>query len=223
MKKLATLFVALVASVSTFAQVEKGTFTLQPMVGMNVSSLSGKGMSNGKYDITFGSKVGIVGGVEAGYQITDRLGVSLGVLYSNQGAKLKLPAETESSCDNSLKITQHALNIPVLVNFYVWKGLAVKAGVQPGFALSTKVTGDVSYNGKTLLSADKLNSIADLDDYTNTFSLSIPVGVSYDFNFGLTVDARYNIGVTNVVKDDNTSIYGKGSAFQITVGYKFKL
>ena len=28
------------------------------------------------------------------------------------------------------------LNIPILANFYVWKGLAIKAGLQPGFIFS---------------------------------------------------------------------------------------
>ena len=30
------------------------------------------------------------------------------------------------------------LNIPILANFYVWKGLAIKAGLQPGFKLYSK-------------------------------------------------------------------------------------
>ena len=86
------------------------------------------------------------------------------------------------------------LNIPVVANVYVVKNLAVKLGVQPGFCVA------------------KDKAVA------NTFDLSIPVGLSYEFN-NFVVDGRYNFGVTNVAKGVNT----KNSVFQFTVGYKFPL
>lgn len=65
--------------------------------------------------------------------------------------------------------------------------MALKAGVQPGFLLAAKAKeGDVK---------------VDVKEMYKTFDLSIPVGLSYDFKFGLILDARYNIGVTNLAKD----------------------
>ena len=179
MKKLATLLVALVASVSTFAQVEKGTITLQPMVGLIESSTTTDGATY---------HAGFIGGVEGAYQLSDRVGVSVGALYSMQGA-------------GNLDI--NTLNIPVLCNVYVWKSLAVKAGVQPEITLSASANG------------------ADVKEAFKSANVSIPVGASYDFPFGLTVDARYNIGLTNVVK--GSAVSANNMAFQITAGYKFKL
>lgn len=92
------------------------------------------------------------------------------------------------------------MNVPVLANVYVVPGLAVKLGVQPGFMV------------------DKDN----MDD-VNTFDLSIPVGLSYEYK-NVVLDARYNWGVTKINKhsvdgaDDNYN-----SVFQITLGYKFDL
>ena len=198
MKKLATLLVALVASISTFAQVEKGTITLQPMVGLTETSFTADAAK---------FKVGFIGGVEGAYQISDRVGVSLGVLYAMQGAKYDyalISTSTGSTVGSgSQNVNLNTLNIPVLCNVYVWKGLAVKAGVQPEIVLSAKV-GDKDVKS----------------DYSST-NVSIPVGASYDFPFGLTVDARYNIGLTNVWKGDESS--ASNMAFQITAGYKFKL
>ena len=179
MKKLATLLVALVASVSTFAQVEKGTITLQPMVGLIEASTTAEGATY---------HAGFIGGVEGAYQVSNRVGVSVGALYAMQG--------TGQSDINTL-------NIPVLCNVYVWKGLAVKAGVQPEIVLSASANG------------------VDFKDEVKTANVSIPVGASYDFPFGLTLDARYNIGVTNMSAVEGFS--ANNCAFQITAGYKFKL
>ena len=223
MKKLATLLVALVASVSSFAQVEKGTFTLQPMVGIDVTSLSGDASLFGEIPATFNSKVGFVGGVEGAYQFTDRFGLSVGVLYAMGGAKVDFTIDGKSAKDidgltNDSKVSVSALNVPVLANVYVWKGLALKAGIQPQFLLSAKMQAKVDYNSKTLVDKDY-----DLKEASNSVSLSVPVGASYDFPFGLTVDARYNIGITNVAKYDDNKVIGKHNMFQVTVGYKFHL
>ena len=92
------------------------------------------------------------------------------------------------------------LNIPVLANVYVVPGLAVKLGVQPGFMVDKDDAKDV-----------------------NTFDLSIPVGLSYEYN-NFVLDGRYNWGVTKINKHslkgaDDT----RNSVFQITLGYKFSL
>ena len=193
MKKLATLLVALVASISTFAQVEKGTITLQPMVGLTETSFTGS---------LFKGKLGFIGGVEGAYQISNRVGVSVGVLYDMQGAKEEYQVWGNTASVSST-VDLNTLNIPVLCNVYVWKGLAVKAGVQPEITLSASANG------------------ADVKEAFKSANVSIPVGASYDFPFGLTVDARYNIGLTNVWKGDESS--ASNMAFQITAGYKFKL
>ena len=82
--------------------------------------------------------------------------------------------------------------------------MALKTGVQPGFLLAAKAKeGDVKVDAKNIY---------------KTFDLSIPVGLSYDFKFGLILDARYNIGVTNLAK--NTG-YTRNSVFAVTAGWRF--
>lgn len=51
-----------------------------------------------------------------------------------------------------------------------------------------------------------------------TFDLSIPVGLSYEYQ-NIVFDARYNIGVTKIA--DGVDHYN--NVIQITVGYKFAL
>ena len=108
MKKLTTLCLSLLLSVTTFAQTEPGTFSLQPKVGINVSNIIS---SDGDND----AKVGLVFGAEANYQLNKLLSFSLGTIYSQQGTKQSL-----NGTDVTMKLDY--INVPILINFHVVKG-----------------------------------------------------------------------------------------------------
>lgn len=189
MKKfLASALMLLAASTATFAQHEVGSFTLQPKVGINVATLTDLNDA-GK------SRVDFVGGLEGEYQATDIFSLSAGVLYSRQGYKVD---ENVAGLKVSGSWTPSYINIPILANVYVVKGLAVKAGVQPAFMVGKDGAGDAA----------------------KTFDFSIPVGLSYEFpTVPIVIDARYNWGLTKVLDGADP----KNSVFQFTVGYKFDL
>lgn len=171
MKKILSLAVALIASVSMFAQV-----SIVPKVGLNIANTTAGGGD---------SRTALVAGAEVMIPTAESVGITLGALYSSQGAK-------GSKLDY--------LNVPVLAHYYLMPGLAIKSGVQCGFLLSSDV--------------DK--------EYLNSFDLSIPVGVSYEFG-KVIVDARYNIGVTGIEASKYEDALGKSKndVIQFTVGYKF--
>jgi len=84
--------------------------------------------------------------------------------------------------------------------------------IQPGFLLSAKHKVDGVGNTKSFDD--------DMKDACKTFDLSIPLGISYEYEKAV-FDLRYNLGVTKVNKEgDNSS---KNSVIQFTVGYKFAL
>ena len=192
MKKLFLAVVAMMVSAATFAQNEVGQLTIQPKVGVNIANITDADDAD--------PRIGLAAGAEFEYGITDNIGLSAGVLYSMQGAKT-----TEDGADCTLKLDY--LNVPILANFYVAKGFAVKLGVQPGFKLSSKAKAKGS-GASVELDVDGIKSV----------DLSIPVGVSYQYQ-NIVFDARYNWGVTKIVDDADS----KHSVFQITVGYKFSL
>lgn len=192
MKKLFLMAVVMLASVASFAQHATGSFTLQPKVGLNIASLTKSDGADPRF--------GVAAGVEAEYQATDIFGISAGVLYSMQGNKFE-----ERGITTTNKVDY--INIPILANVYVVKGLAVKVGVQPGFKVNDEYkigNGDHSISGN----ADKAKS----------FDFSIPVGMSYEFS-NVVLDARYNFGCTKVLD----GVDCRNSVFQITLGYKFDL
>ena len=193
MKKLIAIAALLISSVATFAQQPVGSFSIQPKVGLNIASLTKTDDADPRF--------GLVAGAEFMYQASDMLGVSFGALYSMQGCKA-----SEDNVDATYKLDY--INVPVLANVYVAPGFAVKLGLQPAFCINNKIKGK---SGSTSVQTDGI-----FDE--NTFELSMPIGLSYEFS-NFVIEGRYNFGLTKAFKDmDN-----KNSVFQFTVGYKLAL
>ena len=206
-KSLFTVILVAVAAVSASAQSAVGSVYVKPMAGGVLSTFAGSDSDGAEM------KFGLVAGAELGYQISNQVALTGGLLYTMQGCSM----DTEG--DPKMKLDY--LNIPLLANFYVAPRLALKAGVQPGILLSANAS--ASGGG---VSAD-----IDVSDAYNTFDLSIPLGISYEFN-NFIIDARYNLGLTKVEKTSAT-IAGKtisnpynnvkNSVIMLTVGYKIPL
>ena len=195
MKKILFVAALMLSSVSTFAQHAVGSFNLQPKVGVSIANLTEIKGSD--------PRVGLVAGVEGEYQVSDIFSVSAGVLYSMQGAKQEFSVLNQKTFKHTYKLDY--VNVPIMANVYVVKGLAVKLGVQPGFNVSNKI---------------KVNNLDAVENPAKAQSVdvSIPVGLSYEYN-NFQLDARYNWGVSKAFKLTDA----KNSVFQITLGYKFDL
>ncbi len=100
----------------------------------------------------------------------------------------------------------HNIIAPVMANFYVWNGLAVKAGFQVGFMATAN---ELPFEGKLINVSERFH----------TFEMSIPVGLSYTFNNGLVIDARYQIGVLEMLK--NSPFENRCSVLSLSLGLKF--
>ena len=205
MKKIMMIAAMMVATISAKAQLADGTFSLQPKAGLTLSEVTGDDSR---------IKAGFTVGVEAQYQLKYWFGLAAGVQYAKQGSKIK---------NEDAKISLGYINVPIMAKFYPVKGLALGAGIQPGFMTSAKITDYQLLGGK---------SDIDIKDQCNKFDFSIPLSVAYEAPFGLVIEARYNAGLTNVAKDafenGNYDRYdkitkNKNSVFMLTIGYKFAL
>ena len=199
MKKILVVAALMLSSVSTFAQHAVGSFNLQPKVGVSIANLTELKDTD--------PRVGVVAGVEGEYQAIDIISVSAGVLYSMQGSKYEYELLNQKyKSTNKLDY----INVPIMANVYVTKGLAVKLGVQPGF--------NVSSSNKQEVNTFAGSGSSTFDVKAKSVDFSFPVGLSYEHsNFQL--DARYNWGLTKAFENGKA----KNSVFQITLGYKFDL
>ena len=127
MKKIVFLLVAAIAAGAVSAQKP---FTFGPKVGINVTDLHPDGLDDINH--LSGTKPALVIGAFAEYRAAKWFAVSLDVLYSRQGSSAEITQGALGS-EHKLKFNNRLnyLNIPILANFYVTNGLALKAGIQP--------------------------------------------------------------------------------------------
>jgi hypothetical protein len=141
------------------------------------------------------TRQGLVLGVFGEYKPDKTMGYSAELLYSQQGASTRINGQDVS-------INVDYLNIPVLANWY-FGGLGLKVGLQLGIPINNTIKiGETSYE----------------DFFGKAYwDIAIPIGMSYNFDFGIKIDARYNFGVNKVWEDYND----KNSVIQLTIGYIF--
>ena len=238
MKKLILTLLSGMLPVIIFAQNPKGSFSLTPMAGINVTGLSDATTDIYKY------KVRMTAGVEAEYGVNDWLGLSLGAFYSQQGAKIDFSSFSVAPDKNGIeycytkekygKLHCDYLNFPLLANIYFPKirGLAFKIGMQMGVLVNDKLdvmteTDDYPkdpfkgmYEGNSAPFNRSLNH-KERTDFCKSIDFGIPVGLSYEYR-NITLNARYYFGLRKV---DSTPDSDKAHNryLSITLGYRFHL
>ena len=238
MKKFMLMATMMVAALTASAQYDAGTWSLNLRYGfsgatmlntpdMDVYSALGPAspiaMPDGsvKASATGGHAIGL----ELERQLTKKFSISGGLDWINAGTGWEDHKWKAGNVDYKLEdasIKTYYLAVPITANFYVWKGLALHVGVQAAYLTAARREGKVTYeDGDCDYSVSM--GISGRSEF-NKFDLSIPVGLSYEWGNHLFVDARYNIGLTNVTKDKTFEGKDLKNAYlQLSVGYKFRL
>ena len=189
--------VAMMAAVSVKAQHREGDYSIQPRVGVTFSTLTNTDDAKMKLNLTYGA--------EYEYYISDQFSLAGGLLFTNQGTKFS---------DNNSTLNNYYFAVPITANYYVLPGLALKDGLQPAFRVKTNMKVD----GQTYDFDRVMDFLFDNSDVKmNKFDLSIPVGMSYEYN-GVTLDARYNFGLIKLFSGVDDTVLNQVIA--ITLGYK---
>ena len=224
----------MVAAVSANAQFEPGTFSIQPKIGGNISWLSNTpNMPLGDVDgrqieLKKSPIIGALIGAEAEYQLANMFSLAAGLNFSMQGSGWKDYDEKIGDVKFDIKdnkMNLYYINVPVVANVYLFKGFAVKAGVQVGFLV--KANYELSATVKDESTKETVTTKIDRSFTSDCkkVDVAIPMGVSYQVpTIPIVIDARYNLGLTKVNKE---SVEGykdvKNNVIQLTVGYKFAL
>ena len=211
----------MVAAVSANAQFEPGTFSIQPKAGFSIAWLTNMPSIPITTTSTIDKSptVGALLGAEAEYQLTDMVSLAAGLNYSLQGSGWENYKEGGYELKDA-KIELGYVAIPVVANFYLFKGFAIKAGIQPAFLTNA----NMKYTIEKSSSAGNVSVNYDesIKDDCKKFDLSVPMGISYQFQVPVVIDLRYNLGVSKVFKGDADK-NPKNNVISLTVGYKFAL
>ena len=197
MKKIALTIALMTTMAVGYAQNELGTLTIQPKGGFGFATLT---------NVPESEMAGVgMFGAELEYALKEKLSLAAGLNFNMQGYNIE---DTKGMKDWHTSMTY--LAFPFVANFYVFKGLALKAGLQPGFLLRA----NESYNLNDVKYDEKVT------DHYKTFDLSIPLGISFEFS-RVVIDARYLFGLTKVNEYGDKTC--RNSVSLITTGYKFRL
>lgn len=236
LKRFFTAALLLIAALATWAQPQAGTFSLIPRVGVTFSNLNKDAILSDN-NLTFNNKVkaGMMAGVDAEYQVSSCVALSLGAFYAEQGCKYdsgvtgadnatgSVQPGTEREGYTNMESNLKYINVPLMLNLYVADNLALKVGAQLGF----NVSGKMQYTATTFKQKnDGTIETISCNDYKEDIDMkkidfSIPVGLSYEY-MNVVVDARYNIGLTHAFKNMGSSS-PKNSVIALSVGYRFTL
>lgn len=185
-------------------------FSFGAKAGVNLSSVSGI------TDVEATLKAGFTGGLTAEIRPIQLIGVSIDALYASDGFNLE-----KSDFNEILNGELGYIDVPIMAKVYVWGDLSINAGIMPSFLVSSNI--DLTING--VLDNDSNPIEAD------EVAFSIPVGISYKLLGFLTLEARYNIPIsdmntytqsyigTTLVED--TGYHLKRQAFSFMVGITF--
>ena len=193
MRKIVFIFAMLMATLTIKAQYEEGDILIQPRVGVTISNVTDGDKS--KLNVTYG--------VDFERFLTDQLSFTAGVLFTDQGCKYEIYYDTDGSQYDDTVMNLYYGAIPITANYYILPGLALKAGIQPAF----RVKANIQHGNEKL-------------DFDKMLSLLFPGEDVFEYN-RVTIDARYNIGVTKLLSGSTDAIHNK--VFAITLGYKFSL
>ena len=227
MKRIAVLIVLVTSTLVSMAQNKPGTWSVIPHVGVSISSLLG---GSGIYEVGDNMIVevkphallGFVGGTDVMYQASDVVGLSAGLSFVQAGCKFKdNKGKDYVFYDRNLRMNY--VTMPILIHSYLFSGFSVKAGIEPTLLVSAnnhevQQSYEVDKEGKKSNFHEDEFTI-DMKNGMRKFGLSIPVGVSYEYE-NVVLGALYHVGVFNIYKKGDSS---RNSVFEVSVGYKLNL
>lgn len=202
MKNLFLVTVIGIFSVSTiYAQADDTTTQFGVKGGVNLATITGDDVGD------LDSRTSFHLGLFMEIPISERFSFQPEVLYSSQGFSIS------DQADYKLDYVQ----VPLMAKVYIIKGLYAEAGPQFGFKTKEEVDYESGSTGGSI-------EFDPDDSVIKNFDTNLALGAGYKFDNGLSLSARYNLGLTSMIKDDAPLISDrdvKNSVWQFGVGFSF--
>ncbi|MEO5979465.1 MAG: porin family protein [Chryseolinea sp.] len=206
MKKTKIVVIAFLMTCVAAGSFAQGKFAVGIKGGPNFASLNTSASAGQNYDNRTGWNAGAFFLFRS-----ERIGFQPEVLFSQQNSKF-----TYDFGSPSLKQNFSYVNIPLLLKLYTVAGINLQVGPQIGILTSAKredfATGQTS---GPITEQDVKNDFKKTD-----FSLAL--GLGWDLPLGLSIDGRYNWGLSKVNEGNSSAPPGtlKNQVWQFSVGYK---
>lgn len=184
------------------AQSDSKVVQLGAKGGVNFASVTGDDFDSPDSRTSFNA------GIVAEVPYSERFSLQAEVFYSGQGFEVEDINVAGVNFDtNKVEYQLDYIQVSLLAKVYLIEGLNVYAGPQIGFKVNEEIdceSGDVNVDDTMLPEAQD-------------FDFSGTVGAGYKFDNGFFVDARYNYGFSDLIKDTDSH----NSVIQAGVGFMF--
>jgi len=197
MKTIKILLVVLISAAFVNQAQAQAQFAVGIKGGPNFANLD----VNSSVSNNYKNRTGFHAGAFALIKLT-KIGIQPELLFSRQGSNFQF-----NSSDGEANFDY--INIPIILKLYTVAGINLQAGPQFGFLSGGEVKSTI--NGIT--------SVQDAKDAYKASDFSLALGAGWDLPFGLTLDARYNLGLSKI-NDGANAPESKNQVFQISAGFK---
>ncbi len=201
MNKISTYLSMLVFLAIGFNASAQIKFSMGVKAGPNFATINSQRDATTNYD----NRTGFHAGAFALFK-GEKVGIQPELIFSQQGSKFNYIGSPGSP---DLRANFSYLNVPIIVKLYTVAGINIQVGPQIGFLTSAKEENfDVS-NGIT--EQNIKNDIHKTD-------LTLALGLGWDLPVGVTIDARYNWGLSDVRSGAGAT--QRNQVWQFSIGYK---
>lgn len=205
MNRMRILLLTLVLTVCSTLAMAQAQVAFGLKAGPNFANINTDASAGENYK----NRTGFHGGAFALIKVT-KLGIQPEIIFSQQGSTVEINSQNFES-------NFSYLNIPIILKLYTIAGINLQAGPQFGFVT----------NAESPIQ-DQLNpgsyTLADVKDKARSSDVGAAFGVGWDLPFGLTIDARYNMGLSKMFESDNqlppSTADARNQVFQVSLGYK---
>jgi opacity protein-like surface antigen len=137
-----------------------------------------------------------------------KIGIQPEIIFSQQGSKVEINRDNFES-------NFSYVNIPIILKLYTVAGINIQAGPQFGFITNAETPVEDQLNPGSF-------KVEDVKDKMKSSDFTVALGLGWDLPFGLTIDARYNLGLSKIYEDapSQTTEDAKNQVFQLSLGYK---
>jgi hypothetical protein len=162
-------------------------FRIGPIAGVQMTNISGDNDSENAM------KLGAHVGGTMNLHITDHIIIEPQLMFSMKG--------TQNDEESDFKTNLNYIDLPIHVKYKMENGLNFFAGPTIGFLLSAKF--------------DNGEDTEDIKDNMKSLDMGIDLGLGYEFQSGLGLALKYNIGVANI--SDIEDFEAKNSAIALSL------
>lgn len=206
-KQILIVFLVLVFAVSSVAA---GTFSAGVSVGGSLAFVGVEPSGEGS------PRYGFTGGLYGDYafysmgEMVD-LSVQSGVYYAMKGFRAEQPTPPTTSTD--LTVNHDYIEVPLLVKASFPLDLPVDPYLLVGPAVSYRIINSVSTDPEVLAVE------AGVEEKYQSLDFGVVFGAGVDLDMGISVDARFNLGLLNIEDEPSGDDYTKNRSISLMVSY----